>query len=928
MSSPILTTHHLPIDEVLPELIDALNQHHEAVLQAEPGAGKTTRVPLGLLNQKETPWLQGQRILMLEPRRLAARNAAAFMAKQLGEEVGQTVGYKIRFENKVSADTRIEVVTEGILTRYLQNDPSLEGIGLIIFDEFHERSLDADLGLALALQGRRLFRNPGEGAPPLKLLVMSATLDNSRIADLISDTKQPAPIIQSQGRQYPVDILYKPVPTSKYTNNRYKDKNNDLIAHLVNITHEILHSDEGSILVFLPGQKEIRQAQKSLTERIDEQTTVITPLYGDLNIQEQLKAIAPAIPGRRKIVLATAIAESSLTIEGITVVIDSGLCRAPMFDAATGMTRLHTTRVSKAASVQRAGRAGRLQPGKCYRLWPESHQQQLIDFDSPEILQADLAPLALQLIHWGIDNPNDLVWLDSPPKAAFQQALDLLTKLGAITPNQQAEATSFGITSHGEDMAQLPAHPRIAHMLLTAAEIEKKQHAPETKHIGIIDLACHIATILNERDPLGEERNNIGADIRYRLDFLYGTDQHINRHKHALRQKMQQQVNQFQRSVKKLRHTYNPSTNPSTDLMNIDQQKWTGFLIANAYPDRIGKRRHMEKSTANAANTSENIFATSGGRSATLRSPDTLEQCDYIAIAQLSGNINTGYNTFINNTFINNTFINNADQIFLAAYLDERLFENALAFMTKTQKHTSWDTQTERFVGEQQLCIGKLVLSQAKLTHISAEEHAPIILDLVRKRGLQLLPWTDTLRQWQARILLLRSTELTYNLQSAWPDLSDANLLNTLDEWLAPYVQNIRHIHDFQKLDLSAILHNLLPWPLPQQLNNQAPTHFTVPSGSLLPIDYTQSPPVLAVRLQEMFGSIKTPTIAHGKIPLLLHLLSPARRPLQITQDIASFWQNTYTDVKKDMKGRYPKHYWPENPLEALPTAKAKPRSH
>ena len=888
---------HLPIDDVLPELLHALNTHDEAVLQAEPGAGKTTRVPLALLQQTNNNWLQGQRILMLEPRRLAARNAATFMAKQLSEDVGQTVGYRVRFESKVSKQTRIEVITEGILNRYLQNDPSLEGIGLIIFDEFHERSLDADLGLALALQGRQLFRDINDGALPLKLLIMSATLDDTRIANMLGTGHNPAPIIQSKGRQYPVEIFYEP---QKISHARFPNPERELMNHVIQIIQQSIDKDDGSILVFLPGQKEIRNVQKLLHEKLStatkqEKDIIITPLFGDLNLQEQQLAIAPAKNNQRKVVLATSIAESSLTIHGVNIVIDAGKSRVAAFDARTGMTRLQTIRLSKAASTQRAGRAGRLQAGRCYRLWTPSQQQQLAEYAQPEILQADLAPLALQLINWGIHHPKELRWLDSPPNGAYQQAIELLRSLGAIDVIQKGkEKTNIHITAHGQAMAQLPAHPRITHMLLVG-----KKH--ELTH-----LVCQLAALLTERDILNNSNPEKGrtktkeVDILYRLDILNNKNNH-DKYQAGSIKRIEQQVQQFKHLLKDLTVESKPQvkTHPPS--------RWIGFLIACAYPDRIAKQRSQDNKTTS---TQGQTYLLSNGRAATLRQPDNLEPCEYLAVSALGGQQG-----------------DHSDQIYLAAELDSRLFDNELAHLIQLSNHVEWHHQTERFCATQEQRLGALIIESKRLNSIDDGDKRRVTFELIHKRGLELLPWNKTIRQWQSRVLLLRTTELNTNPHTLWPDVSDATLLTTMENWLGPYLQPIQHINDFKKLDLHTMLANLLPWPLPNQLNILAPTHITVPSGSHIPIDYTHVPPVLAIRLQEMFGCVQTPHIANGRIPLTLHLLSPARRPLQITRDLSSFWQNTYPEVKKDMKGRYPKHHWPDNPMEAAPTARIKPRS-
>jgi len=868
----------LPIESVLPELKAALGTHHQVVLEAPPGAGKTTLAPLALLQE---PWLQGQRILMLEPRRLAARAAAERMAQLLGEAVGQTVGYRVRLDSKVSDNTRVEVVTEGILTRYLQNDPSLEGVGLVIFDEFHERSLDADLGLALALNGRQLFRDPADGAEPLKLLVMSATLDGANVAELLGNKNHSAPIIRSEGRQYPVQVHYSDPWQAGEA----------IAPRVINSVRQVLATERGSLLVFLPGQREIHQVQQGLEETLGNNPDIIlAPLYGDLSLAEQHRAIEPAPEGQRKVVLASAIAESSLTIKGVTVVVDGGLSRMPIFDPKTGMTRLDTRRLSRAASVQRMGRAGRLQPGSCYRLWSASQQDQLPAFTPPEMLQADLAPLALQLQRWGVEDVNELEWLDPPPVAPYQQAMDLLEKLGAVVEKKGTRQ----LTPHGEAMASLPSHPRLAHMLIMGERYGLRQHA------------CDLATLLSERDPL----NSDSADIQLRLDLLRGECRADGRQR-ATVQRMRRQSQQFQHLCKQASARLGRELK-ALPVDNPDDEKWLGFLLACAYPDRIAQRRasRNENRSDGDNKTGSNLqYRLSNGRAACLLPRDGLQRHTWLVAAHLGGH--RGQAT---------------DRIFMAAALAPELFDNELADLVTTRQQVNWDKQRERFVAEQQRRVGSLVLSSQALTQIDAEAKTRVLLDLVRDRGLGLLPWNEPLRQWQARVDLLRKLDLERGSDCEWPDVSDNTLLATVEEWLAPYLANIHHLDDFGRLDLANILLALLPWPLPQQLEQLAPERIKVPSGSRIAIDYTQSPPVLAVKLQEMFGCEATPTIASGRLPLMLHLLSPARRPLQVTQDLVSFWGNSYADVKKDMKGRYPKHYWPDDPLNAEPTARAKPR--
>ncbi len=855
----------LPITEVLPELEAALINRHEAVLQAEPGAGKTTLVPLALLQQ---PWLGTQKILMLEPRRLAARGAAERMAQLLGEPVGQTVGYRMRLETRVSAQTRIEVITEGILNRMLQSDPSLEGIGLVIFDEFHERNLDADLGLALVLQGRRWFRSEADGALPLKVLLMSATLDSDNMSQILAHKGCAAPMIQSAGRQFPVIVHYVEDASQR---NRVPSP---LVPKVTRSVLRALQEQQGSVLVFLPGQAEIRAVQEGLADSLGQRGDILlAPLFGDLSLEQQRQAIAAAPAGLRKVVLATNIAESSLTIEGVSVVVDAGLERAPVFDPQSGMTRLATRRISRASAIQRSGRAGRLSPGVCYRLWPESQQAALTAFTPAEILQADLAPLALQLIAWGVSHPSELEWLDAPPLAAWQQALELLQALGAIKPGTQENGnTVWSLSDAGKAMASLPTHPRLAHLLLRGL-----QH-------DCCEMACDIAALLSERDPLSRDA---GADVRDRLVWLQDHPRQA--------QRIRQQSAQFKRLCKSL---------SVVSKLAVDVHDAPGFLLACAYPDRIAQARERRGSV-----TSQDAdFALSNGRMAVLRLPDRLDREPWLALAQVGGRAG-----------------DSRDQIGLAAPLNPNLFDSVLAELVQVAEQVDWDQSRERFRAERQRLVGKLVLDSQVMDEIAPEIKRSILCALLRKRGLEMLPWTDALRQWQARVMLLRQVE---GEGSAWPDVSDAQLSRTLEDWLGPWLDSIKHLNDFGRVDLGSLLANLLPWPLSRDLDVLAPSGMTVPSGSRIAIDYTQSPPVLAVRLQEMFGCRETPKIATGRVPLLLHLLSPARRPLAVTQDLNSFWQNAYPEVKKEFKGRYPKHYWPDDPLQAEPTAKAKPRVH
>jgi ATP-dependent helicase HrpB len=839
----------LPIDAVLPALRRALADRDEAVLEAPPGAGKTTRVPLALLGES---WLAGQTILMLEPRRLAARAAAERLASELGEGVGETVGYRIRLDSKVGPNTRIEVVTEGILTRRLQEDPSLEGVGLLIFDEFHERSLDADLALALSLNGRALFRDE----QPLKILLMSATLEGTRLSSLLND----APVISSEGRMFPVSMQWgRPFQPGEFIEPR-----------VVQTVLDALGTESGSVLVFLPGQAEIRRVNQQLADAIGDRSDVLLcPLHGELDLNAQRAAIEPAPKGKRKVVLATNIAETSLTIDGVRVVIDAGLARVPRFDPGSGMTRLDTQRISRASATQRAGRAGRLEPGVCYRLWSEAQHDQLAAYGAAEILQADLVGLALQLARWGVE-PTQLTWLDLPPAAAYSQAQDLLARLGAL---KRKPGEDWKLTPHGQSMAEVPAHPRIAHLLLRGHEL------------GLGALACDVAALLGERDIL----RGAGADLHSRLTLLAGSERAAKGSQGGV-----QRAGQLSRQYRG--YLRGAARKPVVDP---DHPRWLGALLALAYPDRVAQQRRAGGAEYRLAN----------GRAALFAEPDALMKQPWLVVADLGSRQGQ-----------------REERIYLAAEFDPDLFDSVLAEQVAAFDQLDWNEREGVFRAERQRKAGELIISREPLTGLDDSARGQALVALVRRKGLELLPWTPELRQWQARVGLLRQMDLQTQSESEWPDVSNDALLETLDHWLLPYLGKVTRLSHFGNLDLSSILHNLLPWPLPQRLEELAPHHLTVPSGSSVRLDYSEAPPILAVRLQELFGLADTPRIANGRQIVKLHLLSPARRPVQVTQDLANFWRSTYAEVKKDLKGRYPKHYWPDDPLIAEPTARVKPR--
>lgn len=836
----------LPIDEILPSLLGTLAAHPGAVLQAPPGAGKTTRVPLALLN---APWLAGRSILILEPRRLAARAAAARMAALLDEPVGATVGYRIRFETQVSKKTRIEVVTEGILTRRLQSDPALEGAGLVIFDEFHERHLDADLALALCLDSRRILRND------LKLLVMSATLDGAAVAALLGD----APLLTSEGRSFPVDV--------RYASDDPRDAR-DLPRIAQEAVLRAAANDPGDLLVFLPGAGEIRRLEGSLKPLLPASRFEVSPLYGDLSWEAQARAIRPSDSGRRKVVLATPIAETSLTIEGIGVVIDSGFARSPRFDPATGLTRLTTMRISRASAEQRAGRAGRLGPGICYRLWTERTQRGLMERPAPEIRAADLTPLALELAQWGVRDPASLAWLDPPPPAALAEGGRLLAELGAL---DEAGA----LTPMGRAMAALPLHPRLAHMI----------HRAEA--IGLGSLACDIAALISERDLLiGTARRS--CDFLRRVEAL-----------HAFRKEGRegaQRLGADPAAVFRVDQAAGQSRRllRSKEAKTERDEETVGLLLAFAYPDRVALQRA----------TGDVRYLLASGRGARLPQQEERMRRPALVVASLDAGETEGI-------------------IYLAAAVEIERLRGALAPLLRKEETVRWDAAAQRVIAMKEERLGELLIGRATLPNPDPERLRGAMLEGVVQLGLAALPWTEEIRGWQARLLSLRH----WFPEVEWPDLSDRALQGNLEAWLAPFLTGITRREQLKRLDLFAALQARLGWRQARRLEEGAPTHLTVPSGSRIGLEYRPGEsPVLAVKLQEMFGLAETPRVAWGKIPVTLHLLSPARRPIQVTQDLRGFWERTYAGVKKELKGRYPKHPWPDDPWNAPPTARARRR--
>jgi ATP-dependent helicase HrpB len=833
----------LPVDAILPLLRQTLAVNHAAVLQAPPGAGKTTHVPLALLDEA---WLGGRSILMLEPRRLAARAACARMAELRGETAGETVGYRIRFDSKITAKTRIEVLTEGILTRRLQTDPELKNVGLVIFDEFHERHLHADLALALCLDTQKVLRED------LKILVMSATLDGESISKLLGD----APIVTSEGRRYPVDIRYLP-----------RDPSGPLPPLVCDAVRTALENNAGDVLVFLPGAWEIRRTQELLEAKVAANVDV-HPLYGDLPWEIQDRAIRPSA-ARRKIVLATPIAETSLTIEGVRVVVDGGFARVPQFDPRSGLTRLATVRISRASSEQRAGRAGRLAPGVCYRLWSETTQRGLVPQSLPEIRAADLASLALELAAWGAREPRALAWLDPPPEAAFSQARELLTELDALD-------SSGLITKTGRAMARLPLHPRLSHMLFAA------------ERLGLEALACDVAALLSERDILaGESRRS--TDFTQRLEALWAFRLHGRQgaQSHHADAGACARVNQATQQFRRMQ-----SLSESTNTADAGS---AGLLLALAYPDRVALARAP----------GETRYLLASGRGARLPEAEIRLRQPCIVAASLDAGETEGL-------------------IYSAAPLDVQVLRKHLVTHLRTEDVVRWDGQQQVVVARREERFGALVLDNRPLADADANQMRIAMLDGVRRLGIEALPWTRETREWQARVLSLRHWLPAEN----WPDVSDMALRETLDDWLGPYLDGVTRRDHLTRLDLSAILKNMLGWEQGRRLEEEAPTHLEVPSGSRIRLEYVPGEsPVLKVKLQEMFGLADTPRVAGGKVPVTLHLLSPAQRPIQVTQDLRGFWERTYPEVKKELKGRYPRHPWPDDPWSATPTRRATRRT-
>jgi len=838
----------LPIDEALPELRRALREHLSAVLTAPPGAGKSTVVPLVLLQE---PWAAGKRILMLEPRRLAARAVAVRMSQTLEEEVGRTVGYRMRLDTRVSRETRIEVVTEGVLTRMLQSDPALEGVAAILFDEYHERSLQADLGLALTLDARESV------APELRLLVMSATLEGAAVSRLLGD----APVVTAHGRTYPVTTRYAgkgspPLPDIGAA----RGTQESLEAITARIVRLALEEEPGDVLVFLPGAREIHRVRALLegsTAASGRAGDVrLLPLYGELSGEEQEAALTPGRPGSRRVVLATNIAETSLTIPGVRVVVDSGLVRRQRFDPATGMSRLETERISRASAEQRQGRAGRVETGVCYRAWSEGAQRSLAPFSPAEIVEADLTPLALELAGWGVRDAGALRWLDPPPAAMLASARDLLARLDALD-------ASGRITPHGREMTRLGVHPRLAHMLLRA------------RHKGSQALAADLAALLSERDLLRGTAGARDADIRGRIEALRGEGESGGIDRAALQR--------ARRSARELLRQL--GADPKAPHASGGDA--VGGLLALAFPDRIGRRRAG----------GEGRFTLTNGRGAHFPEPQPLARQELIVAVDLDDRERDA-------------------RIRLAAPVSREEIDEHLAAHLVRSDSVEWNAREQAVLARRVLRLDSLVLEENALPEVPREQARTAMLEGIRQLGIGSLPWGREARSLQARVGFVRRL----GAGAGWPDLADEALAASIDEWLAPWLDGITRRDPLARLPLLDALLARLSWDERRELDGLAPTHLAVPSGSRVHIDYTdESAPAVAVRLQEVFGLEATPRIGGGRVPVTFKLLSPAQRPVQVTRDLASFWRGSYAEVRKDMRGRYPKHYWPENPLEAQP---------
>ncbi|PIS99710.1 ATP-dependent helicase [Bradyrhizobium nitroreducens] len=814
----------LPIDAVLDELSRTLEAHNAAVLVAPPGAGKTTRVPLALL---DAPWARDKKIIVLEPRRIAARASADRMAKSLGERAGDTVGYRVRFGSKVSRATRIEVVTEGIFTRQILDDPELSGVAAILFDEFHERSLDADMGLALARDAQTGLRED------LRILVMSATLDGARVGKLLGD----APVVESEGRAFPVETRY----LGRKADAPIERQMADAIA-------SALRADSGSVLAFLPGAAEIRRTQNFLSERVQDASIEIVPLFGALDAAVQDRAISPAPRGMRKVVLATSIAETSLTIEGVRIVVDSGLARVPRYEPDIGLTRLETVRAARAAVDQRRGRAGRTEPGVCYRLWDEPQTASLAPYTQPEILSADLSSLVLDLAQWGVSDPAALSFLDPPPGPAWKEAKSLLVELNALDGDGR-------ITAEGKSLRALALPPRLARMIV------------DSHRAGEGEAAAEIAAIITERGLGGDS-----VDLEHRRDQFRRDRSPRAASARDLARRWASQVAASEKA------------GPQEDLS-------TGLMLAYAFPDRVARNR------------GNGSFVLANGRGAAVEQTSSLARAPYIAIGEMTGTAASG-------------------RILLAAQISEGEIERHFAEHIATADEISFDRGAMALRARRKRVLHAITLSEATMAVSPSEDTARIFADGLIAAGLDRLPWSKAAKQWRDRVMFLRKAE-----GDSWPDLTDDGLIARRDDWLVPALYDKIALKDISPGDLSDALMALLPWEMRARLDREAPTHFEAPTGSVLAIDYeAEQGPTIAVRLQELFGLNTHPSIAAGKVPLVLELLSPAQRPVQVTRDLPGFWRGSYAAVRSDLRGHYPRHPWPDDPASAVPTRRAKPR--
>ena len=873
----------LPIDAVLDDLARTLASHNAAVLVAPPGAGKTTRVPLALIDE---PWVKGKKIIVLEPRRIAARASAERMAHTTGEPVGETVGYRVRFGSKVSRATRIEVVTEGIFSRQILDDPELSGVAAVLFDEFHERSLDADLGLALARDAQTGLRED------LRILVMSATLDGARVAKLLGD----APVIASEGRAFPVET-------------RYLGRKADapLERQMADAITTALRADPGSVLAFLPGAAEIRRTQKFLTERVHDASIEIVPLFGALDASVQDRAVAPAPKGSRKVVLATSIAETSLTIEGVRIVVDSGMARVPRYEPDIGLTRLETVRAARAAVDQRRGRAGRTEPGICYRLWDEPETASLTAFTQPEILSADLSSLVLDLAQWGVNDPATLAFLDPPPVPALKEARSLLRELGALDADGR-------ITAEGKSLRALALPPRLARMIV------------DSHRLGAGAEAAEIAAVLTERGLGGDS-----VDLDLRLDQFRRDRSQRASSARSLAQRWASQVAATEGALSSpsplagseasearsrgrgegattaVRVRGTPFPDPSEresspvstrqgvgerkDFRPPEEEPSTGVMLAFAFPDRVARNR------------GSGSFVLANGRGAAVDQTSALARAPYIAVAELTGTAAQG-------------------RILLAAPITQGEIEQHFAEQIEAADEVMFDRGAMALRARRKKTLHAITLSEAPLTLKPSAETAQVLADGLIASGLDKLPWSKPLRQWRDRVMFLRKAE-----GEPWPDLSDDALAAQNEAWLLPALYDKISLKEFSPGDLSDALMSLLSWELRPRLEREAPTHFEAPTGTRLAIDYeAEQGPTIAVRLQELFGLNTHPSIAKGAVPLVLELLSPAHRPVQVTRDLPGFWRGSYAAVRSDLRGRYPRHPWPEDPASAMPTRRVKPK--